>query len=204
MATLRSVVPLALMGRGRISGNGTGRDRARRTWPTLSVGLCLLAVASTGPTRAATSAPPSPQATRSPSRPSTSVQSAPSGPASPVPGLREVVVQRISQLRVESGCGVWHQASPLQRAAETYAHALSVSGTLTHVDALGDTAEDRVRQVGYRGNVIELLASGVTAPDAVAAGLAPWVGQTDLLDCRYRSVGSALDHGYLVVIVGDR
>jgi uncharacterized protein YkwD len=118
--------------------------------------------------------------------------------------LADAVVQRIGRLRVAAGCLPWHPAGPLQRTAQAYSRAISESGALFHVDALGGTAQDRARQAGYRGNVIELLASAVTDQDAFLNGLSPWADQTDLLDCRYRSFGAALDHGYLVVLVGDR
>lgn len=159
-----------------------GRERGPGGRRHLRATVALLVVAVTGPSMPTPAVPPPASAT----------------------SLTDAVVQRINRLRVTAGCRAWRPAAPLQRAAQSYAFALSGSGVLSHVDSLGGTAEDRVRREGYRGSVIEVLASAVIDPDTVAAGLGLWADRTDLLDCRYRSFGAALDRGYLVVLVGDR
>lgn len=167
--------------------------------------IALLVVTAAGPatpTLAATSEPPTSRPSGSPTAAPTTPT--PTTPTTPTATLTDTLVLRIGQLRVDAGCRPWRPSGPLQRTARTYAAALSRSGVLSHVDSLGGTAQDRVRREGYRGNVIELLGSRVTDPAAVATDLARWIDLTDLRDCRYRSVGAALDRSYLVVLVGDR
>jgi hypothetical protein len=72
------------------------------------------------------------------------------------------------------------------------------------VDSVGGTAQDRVSGRGYRGNVIELVATGTLRPDEFTSALGQLVRRTELLDCRFRSVGAAVADQHLVMVLGDR
>jgi hypothetical protein len=84
-------------------------------------------------------------------------------------------------------------------------HALALQsekGLSPHVDKKGATAQDRVSRLGYRGSVIEVVASGSEKVSQVV-GAFDWVmTDSDLLDCKYKSSGAAVVSGYWVLLLG--
>ncbi|HEY6793873.1 MAG TPA: hypothetical protein VI248_04235 [Kineosporiaceae bacterium] len=120
------------------------------------------------------------------------------GAASPAELVREV-----NKLRVRAGCAAATGNAALQRAARGYVLVASDAGGVAHVDGVGGTAQDRARRQGYRGSVIELVAEGSLQPDEFGAALPQLVNQSDLLDCRFRSVGAAVANRHLVIVLGD-
>lgn len=121
--------------------------------------------------------------------------------ASPVPVA--ALVKPVDALRIRSGCRPLVSDDALRRAAQARVAALAEQGGVSHVDDVGQTAQDRVRGQGYTGDVIELVASGTLRPVEFGAALTQLVKQTDLLDCRYRSVGAAVADRHLVMVLGD-
>jgi len=114
------------------------------------------------------------------------------------------LVKPVDELRIRSGCRPLVRDDVLRRTARAHAVALDEQGGVSHVDSVGGTAQDRVRRQGYRGDVVELVATGTLRPGEFGTALAGLVDRTDLLDCRFRSVGAAMAGRHLVVVLGDR
>lgn len=115
------------------------------------------------------------------------------------------MVWSVDELRVRAGCRPLVDNKALQHAARTHAESLAaIGGGVSHVDHVGGTAQDRAGRQGYPGNVIELVAEGVLDPQELGATVAQLANQTDLLDCRFRSVGAGGADRHLVIVLGDR
>lgn len=114
------------------------------------------------------------------------------------------LVRSVDVLRVRSGCRTLAPDDALRRSARARAAALAEQGGVSHVDGVGGTAQDRAARLGYTGKVVELVAAGALRPDEFGAALVQLVNRTDLLDCRFRSVGAAVVDRHLVMVLGDR
>lgn len=114
------------------------------------------------------------------------------------------MVWSLDSLRVRAGCRPLVENKALQHAARAHAESLAARGGVSHVDHIGGTAQDRAGRQGYPGNVIELVAKGVLNPDELGASVTQLANQTDLLDCRFRSVGAGGVNRHLVIVLGDR
>ena len=119
------------------------------------------------------------------------------------PESADALVQPIDALRIRSGCRPLVDDDALRRSATARATALAQQGGVSHVDSVGGTAQDRAARLGYRGNVVELVATGALYPEELSAALVPLMNRTDLLDCRLRSVGAAVVDSHLVMVLGD-
>jgi uncharacterized protein YkwD len=130
----------------------------------------------------------------------------PSGAAAPAAGTGSAaaLVRSVDALRVRSGCRPLEHDDALRRSAKARAAALAEQGGVSHVDGVGGTAQDRAARLGYTGKVVELVAAGALRPDEFGAALVQLVNRTDLLDCRFRSVGAAVADRHLVMVLGDR
>jgi uncharacterized protein YkwD len=91
----------------------------------------------------------------------------------------------------------------LRSAAADHARELSSArGAASHVDRQGTTAQDRASRLGYRGSVIEVVASGTQQVSEVVSAIDGVMPGSDLLDCTYRSSGAAVVDGFWVLVLG--
>lgn len=182
---------------------------------------CSVSVGKPGPNGGAKSPSPasprapSPASPRVPSSPTRSLPASPGGvtssPATPGdrlsadgkdPRVRELV-QAVELRRTAAGCPPLEEDTLLRNAAMDHALELSSArGVASHLDKKGATAQDRAIRLGYRGSVIEVVASGTQQVDEVVGAVEGVMTDSDLLNCTYRSSGAAVVDGFWVLVLG--
>lgn len=124
-------------------------------------------------------------------------------PAAPPNASLDQLLKRVDQQRVRAGCQTWTRSTVLDRAAQAQATVVA-GGGVSHVDGTGGTALDRARRQGYQGNVVEIVAQGALDPDEFMTAFVRIANQSDVLNCRFRTVGAAESRRHLVIVLGDR